>query len=276
MNHSAIFRDLQFLKIAVFLHKKTVVFIHGWHKEYEAIMNKAKLASQLNRSHSLIVLAKEFQTSLIDMGVTIPIYLITTKVDDRLLQNFNIACRTGKIETLLFLARVEKEKGIFTVMDIYSIMKRKYPKLKLRVVGGGKALDGARKYAAGHSLEDVVFTGKLTGEQLAGEFIRSDIYLLPTHGEGMPASVLEAMAFGLPVITRPVGGIVDFFADSMGALIESLNPEDYVEEIEKFINNLSLTKSISIYNYNYAQKHFLASSVAKKMEIVFAKIFSDS
>jgi glycosyltransferase involved in cell wall biosynthesis len=268
-DHSAMFRDLQFLKIAIFLRKKTVVFIHGWDKEYEIVVNKKKLASYLNRVHNLMVLAEEFRKSLIAINVQVPIYLITTKVDDRLLQNFNITCRTGKIDTLLFLARVEKAKGVFTVLDAYRIMKKKYPKLKLRIVGDGQALKAAKEYANG--IKDILFTGKLTGEQLANEFIYSDIYILPTHGEGMPASVLEAMAFGLPVITRPVGGIVDFFTDAMGTLVDGLNPDDYIPVIEKYINNPQLTKATSIYNYNFAIQNFLASAVAKKMENILEK-----
>jgi glycosyltransferase involved in cell wall biosynthesis len=192
---------------------------------------------------------------------------MTTKIDDRLLKHFNINNRIGKVEILLFLARIEKEKGIFTLINTFVIMKKQYPNLKLKVVGSGSALNDAIEYSENTQIGDIIFTGKLTGEQLAAEFIQSDIYILPTtHGEGMPASVLEAMAFGLPVITRPVGGIVDFFTDSMGALVESLNPDDYVIEIEKYITNPQLTKDTSIYNHNFATENFLASSVAKKME----------
>ncbi len=46
----------------------------------------------------------------------------------------------------------------------------------------------------------------------------------------------KAMAFGLPVITSPVGGLVDFFENGkMGYMIENLNPADYAEKIEFLI-----------------------------------------
>jgi glycosyltransferase involved in cell wall biosynthesis len=269
LDRSSMFRDLPFLRIAVFFRKKTVMFIHGWDKSYETMMNKNHIAFQLNHAHCLIVLSKEFRKSLIKMHITVPIHITTTKVDDRLVRNFDICCRTGKVETLLFLARIEKRKGVFTIIDIYSVIKKKYPQLKLRIVGDGTAMKEVREYSA--NIDDIVFTGKLNGEQLATEFIRSDIYILPTHGEGMPASVLEAMAFGLPVITRPVGGIVDFFTDEMGALVEGLKAENYIPVIEKYINDTQLTQSTAIYNYNFAQKNFLASLVAKKIENILAQ-----
>lgn len=83
----------------------------------------------------------------------------------------------------------------------------------------------------------------------------------------MPTSVLEAMAFGLPIISRPVGGLCDFFENGkMGELIVSHNPEEYANAVDKFLNNRTLAKEISRSNHKYTKKHFLASSVAKKIE----------
>ena len=83
----------------------------------------------------------------------------------------------------------------------------------------------------------------------------------------MPTSVLEAMAFGLPIISRPVGGLCDFFKNGkMGELIASHNPEEYANAVDKYFNNITLAKEISRSNHKYAKKHFLASSVAKNIE----------
>ena len=112
--------------------------------------------------------------------------------------------------------------------------------MKLQVVGEGNALVEAETYTKNKGIKNVRFTGPLSGDALKTEFINADLYILPTtHGEGMPTSVLEAMAFGIPVITRPVGGLVDFFENGkMGYMIESLEPKDYAEKIELLINDL--------------------------------------
>jgi glycosyltransferase involved in cell wall biosynthesis len=103
--------------------------------------------------------------------------------------------------------------------------------------------------------------------------MESDIYILPTWGEGMPASVLEAMAFGLPVITRPVGGIVDFFeTPKMGYLIESKSENDFYEAIFQLLNDKDRLTEISIYNHQYALSHFAASKVAGSLESVLKNI----
>ncbi|PQP33449.1 glycosyltransferase, partial [Desulfobacteraceae bacterium SEEP-SAG9] len=78
------------------------------------------------------------------------------------------------------------------------------------------------------------------------------------------------MAFGLPVVTCPVGGIQDFFENGkMGFLVKSSNVEDLRSSLEKLIVNEALRIRISLYNYGYAKKRFLASIVARRLEKIY-------
>ncbi len=86
----------------------------------------------------------------------------------------------------------------------------------------------------------------------------------------MPTSVLEAMAFGLPVITRPVGGLKDFFINGEhGFMTESKDPEIIAGLIEKIIPDKGLWKRISINVHEYAKERFMASMVAKRLEDIY-------
>lgn len=273
--HNALKRDAYFLRIGKFFGCKVAVFIHGWDKTYlEKVFKKEESFSCIwYKADAFFVLANEFKRYLQQLGVLSPIYLTTTKVDDKLLED-KYEKKIEEVSTILFLARVEKTKGIYTTIEAFEILVKKYPEMSLRIVGGGEALEEAKIYIAKKQLRNVYFTGPLKGKDLQKEFLNADLYILPTtHGEGMPTSVLEAMAFGLPVITRPVGGLVDFFEDdSMGYLIESLNPKDYAEKIELLINDIEKTNSISYYNIQYAKDHFLASKVAQQLESILLEI----
>ena len=120
---------------------------------------------------------------------------------------------------------------------------------------------------------NVKFTGALTGDALVTQFKQGDLYIFTSFHEGMPTSVLEAMAFGLPVVTRPVGGLVDFFENGkMGEMVDSFEVEDFVPMVEKYLNDKELTKQTSVYNHEYAKKHFLASQVALRLEEIFSNI----
>lgn len=133
----------------------------------------------------------------------------------------------------------------------------------------------ARDYVLKEAIAGISFLGNVSGIEKREQLKSSDLYILPTSGEGMATSILEAMAFGLVIISRPVGGVKDFFLqEQMGYLIESLEPEDYSKHIEYFINNPDKTLNISRFNHFYACNHFLASQVAQKIEKDIAKYCS--
>ena len=261
-------RDGLYLLIASLLGKKVITFIHGWNNDYAIELRKSKLFRMIyGRSQFIYVLYSEFKKSLENILPNVPILLTTTKVKDDLLKSFDISNRTGKIQTLLFLARTDKQKGLDITIKTFEILKLKYPHLRLNICGTGNALEDAKKYVLEKNINDVNFKGHIVGETVAEEFKEGDIYILPSLGEGMATSILEAMAFGLPIISRPVGGINDFFKNGkMGYLLDSLSPEDYAQQIQYLIDNPIIVQKMASYNNNYAKEHFFASKVAETFE----------
>lgn len=268
-----LFRDGLYLLTAKIFRKKVVTFIHGWDEKYIEKLIRKPFFFQTVYGHSEIiyVLCTEFRQKLMDCGLKVPVLLTTTKVDDKLLKNFSIDPSPKCTGKLLFLARIEKNKGIYFTIEVFKRFKQMYPEACMYVVGSGKELRAVETLT--RSMNGIKLLGAKFGEELANCYKDSDIYLLPTtHGEGMPTSVLEAMAFGLPVITRPVGGLKDFFEDGkMGYLIEDFDTNEYIEKIVQLMRNEKLYESISSYNYNYAQHRFLASKVARQLEMDFEK-----
>lgn len=268
---SAVKRDMIFLSIAKSLNKKVIIFFHGFNSNSIKEIDSDKLVRNLNKCCCVLVLANQFKTELINWGITVPIKITTTKVDDKLIKDFDIKMRKNKVHNILFLSRIVKAKGVFIALDCFSLLKKRYPYLTLSVVGDGISLEEAKLYCTNNNIESVIFKGELNGRELVSEFEDGDIYLFPSsHYEGMPTSVLEAMAFGLPIITTPVGGLPDFFKDGeMGCIVNSSDPMDFKLAIEKYILAPELIKGTSFFNYEYAKNNFLASLVAKKMERIF-------
>ena len=153
----------------------------------------------------------------------------------------------------------------------FKILKQKYQNLTLTVSGDGLELGNIKKYITSESINDVELTGFVSGEKKTEIFKKADIYIFPTYYiEGMPNSVLEAMAFGLPVITRPVGGIPDFFENGkMGFITDSLESDTYASLLEKMILNRKKIKEISIYNYRFAHNNFISNIVADRINKIF-------
>ena len=270
---SALRRDFIFLRIACALGFKVVMFIHGFNWEYAKTVNKPWIVRNLNRASLILILANAFREEMRKWGVVSPICLTTTKVNDFLLDGYNIEnTRSGKVKNILFLARVEREKGVFIAIDSYRILKKRYPYLNLIIVGEGSALSKVKQIVNEERIADVRIMGKLWGEDLINAYKESDLFSAASYGEGMPTAVLEAMAFGLPVFTRRVGGLVDFFEDGkMGYITNSLDPEDFANAMVPYIENPELTKKVTLYNAQYAQEHFMASNVAKQIESTIYK-----
>lgn len=265
-----LFRDGLYLKIASFFNIPVVTFIHGWSDEYAEALKKNgfRFRRTYNQSKLLFVLAQEFKQKLIEIGIHAPIELTTTKVNNALLNNFTIESRTGHIQEILFLARIVEEKGIFITIHAFALLQQEFPHLVLRIVGGGPDLEKSKALVSQLGLKNVLFRGPVFGEAIAQEFKAAQLYIMPSyHGEGMPTSVLEAMAFGMPIITRPLGGLKDFFdVPKMGVLIESFEPTVYADAIKQFITHPTDCKEIAHFNHNYATKHFTASQVAENIE----------
>jgi glycosyltransferase involved in cell wall biosynthesis len=285
LNWAGLLRDGLMLLIARNYGKKAIVFFRGWHETMERKINKNRIVRKLFRrtftkANAIIVLSESFRVKLRTWGADQSIYIETTTVDNELLKAVDIHNKTEKpgLLRLLFLSRVEKAKGVFELLKAYQRLKGKYSNLGLTVAGTGSQLHAAKEFVKSEKLRDVVFTGHLTGKHKAEAFSASDIFVFPTfHGEGMPNAVLEAMAFGLPVITRPVGGLVDFFETGrMGYLTESKDPLALARLIENLLENETLRKQMSEYNAAYARNHFLSNKVAYRLLKIYDDVTKDA
>ena len=266
LGKNAVKRDFLFLRLAVFFRKRVVLFFHGFNMQAGKEMDHESLCRPINQCAGVFVLADEFRAALRAWGVTVPIEIVTTKVDDNLLDGVTFKERE-RVRNVLFLARITREKGIFIALEAFHKVQPRFPDLHLYVVGDGPALAGARAQCEQGEIRNVHFTGRLSGRALTRIYEQSDLYLFPTYHEGMPTSVLEAMAFGLPVITRPVGGLNDFFENGrMGFLVGSLRPEDFAEKLIYYVEHPECVRSASQLNHAYAMEHFMASRVALDFE----------
>jgi len=282
--YGALVRDGVLVRIAKSMNQKTLVFFRGWNDKYTKIVEKyffSLFFSTFNRADAFIVLASEFENKIRNWGFKQPIYLATTPVDNELLKSYSIQDRIRRIQgqkakKILFLARIEKEKGILETIEACQILCKKYPDIRLVIAGNGSYMETARQFITTLGMNDrVSFLGYVKGEEKIKAFLESDIYVFPSYHEGMPTSVLEAMAFGLPVVTRPVGGLKDFFVDGQhGFMNESKEPVVIASLIEKIIRDKDLRKRMSCTGHEYAKERFMASRVAKRLENIYKRTLS--
>ena len=277
---AALVRDGVFVAIARLTGRKVVIFMHGWNLEYEQRMRRNWLwlfRGFYFNAHAFVVLASEFACHLREMGYMGPIHVGATAIGDDIVEYAKNEVPTrphdGRDFNILFLTRVEREKGIMEALAAYAILKARHPHVSMTVAGAGGALEAARHFVREQNLSDVQFLGYVRGAQKADAFSCASCYLFPSYTEGMPLSVLEAMAFGLPVITRSVGALADFFRDGeMGFVTESKDPAVFAQLVERLMAQPALCDHIGRHNQEYALRRFTPSGVAARLYAIYQSV----
>lgn len=272
----ALLRDGLLVLIANWHRCPVVVFFHGWDPSVQAVIQSRYrwlFRFVFNRAAGLVVLASEFREALAELGIRRPVFLETTLVDDAVWSDGGLfrdptTPVTGK---LLYLSRLEQGKGLVETIEAFDIIRTRFRGASLTVVGNGPEGQVGQELVAKRGITGVVFRGHIEGAEKAEAFKSAEVYVFPTYySEGMPTTVLEAMAYGLPIVTRPVGGLKDFFEDrKMGFWTESREPRDIAALIDQALSDPIRRLEMSDYNRNYAREHFAASSLARRLEQLY-------
>jgi glycosyltransferase involved in cell wall biosynthesis len=113
----------------------------------------------------------------------------------------------GKVK-FLFLGKICEAKGIFDLMKVFDDYRSDFKgRYSLVVAGNGEVQRFQKVISQRHLNDEVKYAGWVKDEVKTSLLYECDIYVLPSYKEGLPISVLEAMAHGKAVISTNVGGI---------------------------------------------------------------------
>lgn len=269
-----LYRDVIFVLIAKLLGYKVLLFFHGWNPDTVRGINNFFFKFYF-KADSIIVLAEEFKNDLESWGYNKPIFVEKTAVSKELEQLLGpVLIKRSEVKNILFLSRVEKQKGIYETLMAFDLVRRNYQNLKLLIAGDGSELHKIREYIKVHQIKNVQLCGYVSGKSKAKLLEKSDIYIFPSYyAEGMPISVLEAMMAGLPVITSKTGGLRDFFEDGkMGLITDSKDPKVIAKMLNALISDQCNLSKISEYNYKYARDNFTVDKLVERLEYIYSVI----
>jgi len=286
----SIIRDGLFIYYTSKKGVKTIVFFSGWNVGFEKRIDRFFLTVFkffYFRADNFIVLASQFRSKLQEWGYNKKIFIETTIIDERLISEIDInTIKNAKQKrknrnqyNLLFLARVEVAKGVYEAIDTYRIIKKNNinKNISLIIAGSGKELSSVRSYVKTEELEGIKILGFVDGNDKQQCFLNADIYLFPTYTEGMPNSVLEAMAFGLPIITRNVGAIPDIIEiEENGFYTNSKESMDFAGYIQRLMLDNELSLKIMENNYNKAIDNYITSTVIERIEKIYKETLNET
>ena len=277
-------RDAIFIIISRIFSKKIIVFFRGWEDSFEEkiknnfLINFTFKSSYL-KANRYIVLGDIFRSKLLNLGLspTIPISIETTVADSSFLKDFNLQNKWISFDNeikVLFISRIEKEKGIYISIDAFHSFYLKFPsiKIKLVVAGSGKELNLVKDYVNTKKIENIEFVGYVKSEQKGSLLHDCHIMLFPTYyGEGLPNSILEGMLYGMPIISRINAGIPDIVKDDInGFITNSLDPNVFCNYLEKIILDKSKYIEMSKVNYETALNRFTSDKVKERLLNIYS------
>lgn len=112
---------------------------------------------------------------------------------------------SGKRKKILFAGKITQKKGVVSLLRAMHLMKEKNVELEL-AGGSGNAKEYQEILSLGRG-ENITFLGKLNQMQMADAYNQSDIFVLPSFYEGIPLTVIEAMACGNRVVMTDLPGV---------------------------------------------------------------------
>lgn len=207
------YRKMPFIYMASWRKIPIVNHIHGADFD-EFYVNapeekKAKIKKIYSKCNILIALSGEWKERLSqivseDRIEIIENYSVLHK--DALEERMQRECNN----TVLFLGELGKRKGCYDIPAVIAQVKKSIPDVKFILAGAGSEADedAIKKLIAEKGVFDnVEFPGWVRGDTKDKLLREADVFFLPSYNEGMPMSVLDAMGYGLPVVSTNVGGI---------------------------------------------------------------------
>ena len=243
------YRDLPLIMLAQLLGRKIVIHLHGGEFLQEKKPSKflhfalSKVLSGKDPKIVLSPLEKEIVEAKFN---AVHVFVLPNSIDLTAAGSFSRNGQAGSSPRLLFIGRVDKNKGIEYIYQALKMLKDKGVPFKFSMAGAGPERDEyVQKFSASLN-SHFEYKGVVSGKEKEDLFKESNIFLLPSMYEGLPISLIETMSFGIVPVVTNVGSIGTLVKPGeTGIFVNKHSARDIAESIEKLLNNKTLMGRLS-------------------------------
>lgn len=248
-------RKRMFMRIAKALGKKVIVHFHAFDTASTIKSSSQEVYRYLFSNADMVIALsptwKRAINEVFDLGDKVqvlynPCPTIVT-----------LASLPTKKKQILSAGVVNARKGYKDLIKGFATIAGNHKDWKVVFAGSGEIEEG-RAVAKELGIESQVeFLGWVAGEAKDRVFRETSIFCLPSYAEGFPMAVLDAWAYGLPVVATPVGGLPDIVKDGEDCLL--FNPGDCEQlavQLDRMITDEELREKIEAASRNFAEKVF--------------------
>ncbi len=161
-------------------------------------------------------------------------------------------------------SEVKNHKGL---IEAFKKVERFYPQVILNLYGEGPLFDIIKEIVTKENLSDKIVFHGLT-DNVADELTKNDIFCLPSNYEGIPMTLIEAMASAIPIVATAVGGVPDMLTNGHNAFVCSNDVDDIAHCLIELIKSQELRQKFG--QSAFERSRFFSS---QKMAEEYMKIY---
>jgi len=172
------------------------------------------------------------------------------------------------------VARLDMQKGFSYLLRAVAALRGSFPRLRLLIVGEGPDRAALEEMIRGYSLTDVVtLAGQQTGMSVV--YASMDIFVLPSLNEGLPMTLLEAMAARKAVIATQVGAIPTVVIDQeTGLLIPPADEAALTQALRQLLTDTDLRLRLGRNGRAQVERNFTAAAMVQKYRAVYEEVLT--
>jgi len=217
-SRASFWRKSIFMSMALAARCPFIVHLHGggFVHFYESCgeSGRALIRFFLDRAACIVVLSEQWRRWVSEASACPRVVCIPNPVGE-----VPLMAGAGRRRMILFMGRLERHKGIYDLLQAVSALRLQLPEVTLVCAGDGDQRP-VRRFCDQLGIADAVtFTGWIGEEEKRVLLQRAAAFVLPSHVEAMPMSLLEAMAAKVPVVAAAVGGVPEVITDGVDGLL---------------------------------------------------------
>lgn len=237
-------RSEKIVRLALLFNKKIILHSHAsrFKDFYAECPDKKKqwIKDTLLSVDILIVLSESWRKWFESIGIPASKIVILHNITPfpSLKQEKPVYKSLGDKINFLFLGEIGFRKGVFDLVNTIINHRSELREKMCLHIGGNKNEQKLKSMITNGDVSDIIkFEGFICADKKIEQLNWSDVYILPSFNEGLPISILEAMSYGMPIISTPVGGIPEVVDETNGVLVTPGNEEEIYMALMKYIEN---------------------------------------
>jgi len=270
-SRASFWRKCAYMSVALLLRWRVVFHLHGggfarFHAE-SGRLGRAVIRFFLDRAGRIVVVSECWARWIPSATSNRNVQVIPNPVREA---RYGPSLRR-EAGLVAFAGRCDAAKGIFDLLEATHLLRATIPQVRLECAGDGD-LGKVARYALALNLGmRVSLPGWMDHAATLDLMRRANVFVLPSYAEGLPVSLLEAMAAGCAVVATNVGGVPDVITDGVdGLIVPAGNPEALAAAIGRILRDPAFARSLGNAARETIANRYSAERTLERLDQLYA------